>query len=51
MGAKLDRRYSGSQTNQGEVLDDCSHVLFASKTLRSKSHVTTIASFFGREFR
>ena len=30
------RRYSGGQTDQGEVLDDCYHVTSASETLRSK---------------
>ena len=30
------RRYSGGQTDQGEVLDDCYYVTSALKTLRSK---------------
>ena len=45
------RRDSGSQTDQGEVLDDCCHVTSASGTLRSEGHVITIASLFGRELR
>ena len=30
------RRYSGGQTDQGEVLDDCCHVTSALGTLRSE---------------
>ena len=45
------RRCGKSQTDQSEVLDDCCHVTSALGTLRSKGHVITIASFFGRELR
>ena len=51
------RRHGGSQTNLGEVLDDCCYVTSASGTLclwlllqkLSACHAITIASFFGRE--
>ena len=33
------KRCSEGQTDQGEVLDDCSHVTSALRTFRSKSHV------------
>ena len=45
------RHGSGSQTDQGEVLDDCCHVTSASGTIRFEGHVITIASFFERELR
>ena len=35
------RRGSESQTDQGEVLDDCYYVTFALGTFRSKGHVIT----------
>ena len=45
------RCYGGSQTNQGEVLDDSCHVTFVLRILRSKGHIITIASFFGHKLR
>ena len=35
------RRCSGSQTNQGEIQDDCCHVTSALGILRSEDHVIT----------
>ena len=36
------KRGGGSQTDQGEVLDDCCHVTSALETLCSEGHVITI---------
>ena len=36
------RRGSGSQTDQGEVLDNCCHVTSTLGTLRSEGYVITI---------